>query len=140
DIALYLGPLIHEFGWSTDDWNRLGMATAAAHAIECGGEATGGLYAGGWQDVEGLETLRYPIAEFSEDGTAVISKTPGSGGRVDVGTVSEQMVYEVLDPGNYLTADVTADFTKVTLEQVGPDQVRISGVTGRPRPDTLKVN
>lgn len=140
DIALYLGPLIHEFGWSTDDWNRLGMATAAAHAIECGGQATGGLYAGGWQDVVGLETLGYPIAEFSEDGTAVISKTPGSGGRVDVGTVSEQMVYEVLDPGNYLTADVTADFTKVTLEQVGPDQVRISGVTGRPRPDTLKVN
>lgn len=123
-----------------DDWDRLGMATAAAHSIECGGQATGGLYAGGWQDIPSLETLGYPIAEFSEDGTAVITKTPGSGGRVDVGTVSEQMVYEVMDPANYLTADITADFSNVRLEQVGPDQVRISGATGRPRPDTLKVN
>ena len=140
DIALYLGPLIHEFGWAHDDWQRLGMATAVAHAIECGGQATGGLYAGGWQDVQGLESLGYPIAEVAEDGTAVITKTPGSGGRVDVGTVSEQMVYEILDPARYLTADVTADFTGLTLEQVGPDRVRISGATGRARPDTLKVN
>lgn len=140
DIALYLGPLIHEFGWSTDDWERLGMATAVAHAVECGGQATGGLYAGGWQDVDGLENLGYPIAEVNEDGTAVITKTPGSGGRVDVGTVSEQMVYEILDAANYLTADVTADFSQVRLEQVGPDRVRISGVTGKPRPETLKVN
>jgi hypothetical protein len=140
DIALYLGPLIHEFGWATDDWPRLGMATAAAHAIECGGQATGGLYAGGWSDVTGLETLGYPIAEVAEDGTAVITKTPGSGGRVDVGTVSEQMVYEIHDPANYLTADVTADFSGITLEQVGPDRVRIAGATGRERPATLKVN
>ena len=81
DIALYLGPLIHEFGWKTDDWPRLGMATAVAHAIECGGQATGGLYAGGWQDMPGLETLGYPIAEVAEDGTAFITKTPGTGGR-----------------------------------------------------------
>jgi Acyclic terpene utilisation family protein AtuA len=140
DIALYLGPLIHEFGWAPDDWPRLGMAAAVAHAVECGGQATGGLYAGGWQDVPGLETLGYPIAEVSDDGTAVITKTPGSGGRVDVGTVSEQMIYEILDPGNYLTADVTADFTGLTLEEIGPDRVRIAGATGRPRPDTLKVN
>ena len=140
DIALYLGPLIHEFGWAVDDWPRLGMACAVAHAIECGGQATGGLYAGGWQEVPELEELGYPIAEVSEDGSAVITKTPGSGGRVDVGTVSEQMVYEILDPANYLTADVTADFTGVTLEQVGPDAVRISGATGRSRPETLKAN
>jgi len=140
DIALYLGPLIHEFGWAWDDWDRLGMATAVAHAAECGGQATGGLYAGGWQDVDGLEELGYPIVEVAEDGTGVITKTPGSGGRVDVGTVSEQMVYEVLDPHNYLTADVTADFSGVRLEDVGPDRVRISGVTGKPRPETLKVN
>lgn len=140
DIALYLGPLVHEFGWAVDDWPRLGMATVVAHAIECGGQATGGLYAGGWADVDGLETLGYPIAEVSEDGTAVITKTPGSGGAVTVGTLSEQLVYEILDPGSYLTADVTADFTGVTLTQVGPDRVRISGGTGRARPDTLKVN
>lgn len=140
DIALYLGPLIHEFGWTPDDWERLGMATAVAHAIECGGQATGGLYAGGWADVPGLEDLGYPIADVAEDGTAVITKTPGSGGRVDVGTVSEQMVYEILDPSTYLTADVTADFSQVTLEQVGPDAVRIAGATGRERPATLKAN
>jgi hypothetical protein len=140
DIALYLGPLVHEFGWSLDDWPRLGMATVVAHAIECGGQATGGLYAGGWADVEGLETLGYPIAEVSEDGTAVLTKTPGSGGEVSIGTVSEQLVYEILDPGSYLTADVTADFTGVTLDQVGPDRVRITGGTGRERPATLKVN
>jgi len=140
DIALYLGPLVHEFGWSLDDWERLGMATVVAHAIECGGQATGGLYAGGWADVDGLETLGYPIAEVSEDGTAVLTKTPGSGGEVSIGTVSEQLVYEILDPGSYLTADVTADFTNVTLEEVGPDRVRITGGTGRERPATLKVN
>jgi hypothetical protein len=140
DIALYLGPLIYEFGWSFDDWQRLGMATAVAHCIECGGQATGGLYDGGWQDMPGLERLGYPIAEVSPDGTAVLTKTPDSGGRVDVGTVSEQLIYEVLDTANYLTADVAADFTNVTLEQVGPDRVRVSGAVGKPRPDTLKVN
>jgi hypothetical protein len=140
DIALYLGPLVHEFGWAADDWPRLGMATVVAHAIECGGQATGGLYAGGWADIDGLETLGYPIAEVSEDATAVLTKTPGSGGAVTVGTVSEQLVYEILDPGSYLTADVTADFTGVRLEEVGPDRVRITGGTGRPRPETLKVN
>ena len=140
DIALYLGPLMYEFGWASDDWDRLGMATAVAHAIECGGQATGGLYAGGWQDIPSLETLGYPIAEVSEDGTAIITKTPDTGGRVDVGTLSEQMIYEILDPSNYLTADVTADFSQIRLEQVGPDQVRLSGATGKPRPQTLKVN
>lgn len=140
DIALYLGPLVHEFGWARDDWDRLGMATVVAHAIECGGQATGGLYDGDWAGVPGLEELGYPIAEVFEDGTAVLSKTPDSGGRVDIGTVSEQLVYEVLDPSSYLTADVTADFTQVRLKEVGPDQVRISGGTGRPAPATLKVN
>jgi Acyclic terpene utilisation family protein AtuA len=140
DIALYLGPLIHEFGWAPDDWQRLGMATVVAHCIECGGQATGGLYAGGWQNIPDLENLGYPIAEFAGDGSAVITKTPGTGGRVDVGTVSEQLVYEILDPGRYLTADVTADFSQVALEQVGPDRIRVTGGTGRPRPETLKVN
>ena len=140
DIALYLGPLIHEFGWAPDDWPRLGMATAVAHCIECGGQATGGLYAGGWQEIPDLENLGYPIAEYEQDGTAVITKTPGTGGRVDVGTVSEQLIYEILDPNNYLTADVTGDFSQVALEQVGPDRIRITGATGRPRPQTLKVN
>jgi hypothetical protein len=140
DIALYLGPLRYEFGWAADDWERLGMATAVAHAVECGGQATGGLLAGGWWETDGLEELGYPIAEVSDDGTAVITKTPGSGGRVDIASVSEQMIYEILDPGAYLTADVTADLSGIELEQVGPDRVRITGATGRKAPDSLKVN
>lgn len=140
DIALYLGPLIHEFGWAKDDWHRLGAATAAAHAVECGGQATGGLYSGDWQSVPGLEELGYPIAEVAEDGTAVITKTPGTGGRVDVGTVSEQMIYEIHDPANYITADVVCDLSGIRLEEVGQDRVRLTGATGKPAPETLKVN
>jgi len=140
DVALYIGPLRYEFGWAAGDWHHLGIAAAVAHCIECGAQATGGLYAGGWQHVEGMADIGYPIAEVSADGTAVVTKTPGSGGEVTVGSVSEQMVYEILDPGHYLTADVTGDFSGITLDQVGPDRVRISGVTGKPAPDTLKVN
>lgn len=140
DIALYLGPMRHELGWPADDWYRLGAGTVVAHAIECGGQATGGLYAADWAGVPGLEDLGYPIAQVSEDGTAVITKTPDSGGRVDIGTLSEQLVYEILDPAAYLTADVTADFTGVRLEEIGLDRVRLTGGTGRERPATLKVN
>lgn len=140
DIALYLGPLIHEFGWAWDDWDALAGATAAAHIVECGAQSTGGLFSKGWQDVPGMVDMGYPTAEVYEDGTAIISKTPGSGGDVTVASVSEQMVYEVLDTANYLTADVTADFTGITLEQLGPDRVRVAGVTGKPAPRTLKVN
>lgn len=140
DIALYLGPLIHELGWGWDDWDKLAGGTAAAHIVECGAQSTGGLFSKGWQDIPGMVDMGYPTAEVFEDGTAVISKTPGSGGQVSVASVSEQMVYEVLDTANYLTADVVADFTDITLEQVGPDQVRVAGVTGKPAPKTLKVN
>jgi hypothetical protein len=116
------------------------MGTAIAHCAECGGQATGGLYAGGWEQMDGLESIGYPITTIREDGSAVITKTPGSGGAVTVGTVSEQLVYEMLDPANYLTADAVADCTLVTLEQVGPDAVAISGVSGKPAPAMLKVN
>jgi hypothetical protein len=140
DVALYLGPMRHALGWAADDWERLGMGTAIAHCAECGGQATGGLYAGGWEQMDGLESIGYPITTIREDGSAVITKTPGSGGAVTVGTVSEQLVYEMLDPANYLTADAVADCTLVTLEQVGPDAVAISGVSGKPAPAMLKVN
>lgn len=140
DIALYLAPLIHEFGWAMDDWDKLAGGTAAAHIVECGAQSTGGLFSKGWQDIPGMVDMGYPTMEVFEDGSAIISKTPGSGGDVTVASVSEQMVYEVLDTANYLTADVTADFTGITLEQIGPDQVRVAGVTGKPAPQTLKVN
>jgi hypothetical protein len=140
DVALYIGPMIVEFGWATDDWHHLGIAAGIAHAAECGGQATGGLYSAGWDKVPGMEEIGYPIIEVSEDGTAYITKTSTSGGEVTVGTVSEQMVYEILDPGNYLTADVTGDFSQITLEEVAPNRVKISGLTGREAPATLKVN
>jgi hypothetical protein len=140
DVALYIGPMRHELGWAVDDWHKLGIGAAAAHIVECGAQATGGLYSKDWQNVGGMATIGYPIAEVSEDGSVVITKTPETGGEVSVGSVSEQMVYEILDPGAYLTADVTGDFSQITLEQVGPDRVRVGGVTGRPAPQTLKVN
>lgn len=140
DVALYIGPLLHEFGWAPDDWHKVGIAAAAAHAAECGGQATGGLLDGGWKDVDGMESLGYPIAEVSEDGTVVVTKPAGTGGQVTVASVSEQMVYEIHDPANYLTADVTGDFSQITLTEVGPDRVELAGVTGKPAPETLKVN
>jgi hypothetical protein len=140
DMALYLGPMRHELGWPADDWDHLGPGAGVAHCAECGGQVTGGLFSGGWQDMPRLESIGYPVTTIYENGEAVLSKTPDSGGGVTVATVAEQLVYEVLDPGSYLTADVTADLTDIRLEQAGPDQVRISGVRGRAAPGTLKVN
>jgi hypothetical protein len=140
DVALYIGPMRAEFGWASDDWHHLGIAAGIAHAAECGGQATGGLYSARWEKVTGMEELGYPILEVAEDGTAFITKTATSGGEVTVGTVSEQMVYEIHNPGNYLTADVTGDFTEIRLDEAGPDRIRISGLTGRAAPRTLKVN
>lgn len=140
DAALYLGPMRHELGWAADDWELLGAGTGIAHCVECGGQATGGLYSGGWQEMPRLASLGYPVATVFENGEAIMSKPPQTGGSVTVGTVSEQLVYEVLDPANYLTADSTADVSQIRLEQVAPDQVRISNIHGKPAPDTLKVN
>lgn len=140
DVALYLGPMRYALGWGPEDWELLGAATGVAHLAECGGQATGGLFSGGWQETDRLEWLGYPVTTVYANGEAEISKTPGSGGAVTVQTVSEQLIYEILDPTNYLTADSTADVSQIRLEQVGPDRVHVSGVTGKPRPATLKVN
>lgn len=140
DAALYLGPMRYELGWEADDWELLGAGTGIAHCVECGGQATGGLYSGGWQDMKDLPSLGYPVTTVFENGEAILTKTPGSGGAVTVGTVSEQLVYEVMDPANYLTADCVADISQIKLEQIGPDQVKISNIKGKPAPPTLKVN
>jgi hypothetical protein len=140
DMALFLGPMRYELGWAADDWDKLGAGTGIAHCIECGGQATGGLFAGGWKQVKNLTSIGYPVTTVYENGDAVISKTPDSGGAVTVAGVSEQLVYEVLDPANYLTADVTADISQIRLEQVGPDQVKLTNIRGKPAPATLKVN
>ncbi len=141
DPALFLAPLIHEFGWAMDDWDLLGRGTVVGHLLECAGQITGGYFADpGYKDVPGLARLGFPIAEVAEDGSAVMTKVPGSGGRLSVATCKEQLLYELLDPTAYLQPDVTADFTSVRFTERAPDQIVVSGGSGRVRPDTLKVS
>jgi hypothetical protein len=129
------------FGWRADDWDRLGRATMVGHLLECGAQVSGGYYADpGLKDVPGMARLGYPIAEVSDDGTAIITKPTGSGGRVDAHTVKEQLLYEIHDPAAYLTPDVVADIGDAEVEEIAPDRVRLAGVRGHRRPDALKVN
>ena len=141
DPSLFVGPLSHEFGWAMDDWRRLGQATLIGHLLECAGQVTGGYFADpGYKDVPGLARLGFPIGEVSEDGSVVITKVAGSGGQVTPATCKEQILYEIHDPTRYFTPDVIADFATVTVEEIGPDRVRVQGASGSPRPETLKVS
>jgi hypothetical protein len=140
DPSMFLAPLIHHFGWSTSDMPRLGAGTLVGHLLECGMQITGGYFADpGVKDVPDLANCGFPIAEVAADGSATITKLPGTGGCVTSATVKEQLLYEVHDPKAYLTPDVTADFSGVNIENVGSDRVRISGASGRARPEKLKV-
>jgi len=140
DPSLILAPLVHEFGWGLSDWYFLGAGTAVGHLLECAAQVTGGFFADpGYKDVPDIVNIGFPIAEVREDGTCIISKPPGSGGEVSVRTCKEQMLYEIQDPAAYLTPDVTADFSKVTLSQIGADQVMVKNATGKKRPESLKV-
>ena len=140
DPALFLAPLMHEFGWALDDWDLLGKGTLIGHLLECAGQVTGGYFADpGYRDVPDLANLGFPLAEVASDGSAIITKVPGSGGCVTVATCASQLLYEIENPAAYLQPDVVADFSNVMLTQVGVDRVQVSGATGRPRPDTLKV-
>jgi hypothetical protein len=139
DASLTLAPAVHELGWKWDDWDRLCAGTVAGHLIECGAQATGGLWIN-WEEAPDLANVGYPIAEIDEDGTLRITKPEGSGGAVNIETVSEQLLYEVGDPAAYLTPDVVADFTTVTLREVGRDVVQIEGARGKPATDSYKVS
>ncbi len=139
DTALALGPLVHEFGWAADDWDRLAAGTIAGHVIECGAQATGGNFTR-WWEVPELWNAGYPIVEVESDGSFVVTKHPGTGGLVTVDTVSEQLVYEMGDPSSYITPDVTADFGSIRLEQDGTDRVRVSGIRGRANTPFLKIS
>jgi hypothetical protein len=139
DASLTVGPAVHEFGWRWDDWTLLARATVAGHLIECGAQCTGGMYSG-WHPTIRLSDVGYPIAEIFDDGQLTISKPAGTGGRVCVETVSEQLVYEIGDPEHYLTPDVDADFSAVQINEEGPDCVSVREARGRPRPDRLKVS
>ena len=141
DPSLFLGPLVHAFGWRLDDWTMLGRGTVAGHLLECAGQVTGGYFADpGCKDVPGLARLGFPIGEVCEDGSVVVTKVAGSGGRVTEATCKEQLLYEIHDPSRYQTPDVTADFSEVTVVEVGEDRVRVEGGRGRERPATLKVS
>ncbi|MGF1582403.1 MAG: acyclic terpene utilization AtuA family protein [Gemmataceae bacterium] len=138
DASLTVGPAVHELGWSWDDWDRLCAATVAGHLIECGAQVTGGLWCN-WQEAD-LTNVGYPIAVIDEDGTVRITKPEGTGGAVNVETVTEQLLYEVGDPANYLTPDVVADFTTLDVRACQRDVVKLSGITGKPKTDSYKVS
>ena len=141
DPALFMAPLVYEFGWQTDNWELLGKGTAVGHLLECAGQVTGGYYADpGKKDVPDCDRLGFPIAEVSEDGSFFISKVDGSGGVVDTHTCTEQLIYEIHDPRCYMTPDVIADFSKVSFTQLEKNKVLVEGASGNPHPQTLKVS
>ena len=141
DPALFMAPLIHEFGWAPDDWQRLGQGTVVGHMLECAGQITGGYFADpGFKDVAGLARLGFPIGEVSENGEFVVTKVEGSGGQVTAATCKEQLLYEIHDPTRYYQPDVVADFSRVSIEEIGPDRVRVTGGNGSPRTNTLKTS
>lgn len=139
DPSLVVAPMVYEFGWSWDDFNRLAAATVAGHIVECGAQCTGGNFAN-WKTVPNMAKIGYPIIEAVPDGSFVVTKHEGTGGLVNRQTVTSQLVYEMGDPARYLTPDCIADFTSIQLEEVGPDRVRISGVKGLPPTPTYKVS
>jgi hypothetical protein len=141
DPSLFLAPQMFEFGWASDDWQRLGRGTLVGHLLECAGQVSGGYFADpGFKDVDDLARLGFPLAEIDSYGEALITKVVGSGGRVSRATCTEQLIYEVHDPAAYLTPDVCADFSQVAFVEEAPDRVRAHGAAGRPRPEQLKVS
>lgn len=139
DTGIAVSAPAFEYGWDAEDWNRLASAVVAGHILECGAQSTGGNLTD-WREIPTFQNMGYPIAEFSPDGSFVITKHPGTGGRVSFKTVAEQLVYEMGKPTEYITPDVVADFSTIRLEEVGGDRVRVSGIQGRPRTRFLKVS
>lgn len=141
DPSLVLAPIMYEFDVKEDDYDRIGKGIMTGHLLECAGQITGGYFADpGLKDVPELWNLGFPIAEISEDGEVVITKVEGTGGQVTTATCKEQLIYEIHDPAAYITPDGVADYTNITMEQIGKDRVLIKGATGKPKTDTLKVS
>lgn len=140
DTGLTLGPMIHEFGWPADDWDRLASGTIAGHIIECGAQCTGGNCQVDWKSIPELWDIGYPIVEASADGTFSVTKHAGTGGQITVAGITEQLMYEMGEPQRYITPDCVADFTTVRLDQAGPDVVRVSGIRGKPATEFYKVS
>jgi hypothetical protein len=139
DSATTLGVLMHEFGWTPDDHDLLAAGSLAGHILECGAQATGGIFTD-WEQIPGWENIGYPCIDCTRDGGFVVTKPPGTGGRVSTATVSEQILYEIGDPGCYVLPDVVCDFTQVRVTQEGEDRVRVEGARGRPPPPAYKLS
>lgn len=140
DTGLTLAPMIYEFGWDMNDFNKMSAGTIAGHIIECGGQASGGNFLGDWESVPDLARIGFPIVEAHKDGTFYITKHENTGGLVSVETVSEQLLYEIGDPKEYITPDCVADFTSIHLDQEGKDRVKVYGISGRPATEFYKVS
>jgi hypothetical protein len=139
DPSIVLAPLIYEFGWSMEDMDMMAAGTIAGHIVECGAQCTGGNYVH-WKEIPDMARIGYPVVEAKPDGSFTVTKHEGTGGRVSIETVTSQLVYEMSDPGNYITPDCVADFTSIQLEQSGEDRVGVSGIKGLPATDTYKVS
>jgi hypothetical protein len=140
DTGLALAPMIHEFGWKADDWDRLSAGTIAGHTVECGAQCTGGNCQVDWASIPDFADIGYPIIEAEPDGTFAITKHAGTGGRITVDSIKEQLLYEMGDPHAYITPDCVADFTTIHVEQDGADRVRFSGIQGKPATPFYKVS
>jgi hypothetical protein len=140
DTGLTLAPLIHEFGWIETDWDKLAAGTIAGHIIECGAQASGGNCQYDWRNIPDLANVGFPIVEARADATFIVTKHEGTGGRVNVPAIKEQLLYEMGDPAEYITPDCVADFTTIQLEDAGEDRVRVFGIRGRPATEFLKVS
>ncbi len=140
DTGLTLAPLMHEFGWKFDDWDRVSAGTIAGHIIECGAQASGGNCQFEWDQIPNMANVGFPIVEGQADGSFIVTKHEGTGGRVNVQSVKEQLLYEMGDPKAYITPDVVADFSSIHLENAGEDRVRVFGITGNPSTEFYKVS
>jgi len=141
DPSLFLAPIAHAFGWSLEDWDRMARGTVVGHLLECAGQVTGGYFAEpGLKDIPNMAQLGFPWCDVDADGNGVLGKVAGTGGAITLRTAKEQLLYEVTDPGGYVTPDVVADFTTVRLRETDPDRVAVSGARGRPRTANYKVS
>ena len=140
DTGLTLAPLMHEFDWTFEDWNKVATGTIAGHIIECGAQASGGNCQFDWQNIPDLANVGFPIVEAFPNGEFVITKHEGTGGRVNIPSIKEQLLYEMGDPKSYITPDVVADFTTIQLKDDGENRVRVSGIEGNPNTDFYKVS
>lgn len=140
DTGLTMAPMIYEFGWAQDDWDKLAAGTVAGHINECGAQATGGNFLGDWRSVPDMANIGFPIIEAYPDGSFVVTKHEGTGGQVTRETVSEQLLYEIGDPAEYITPDCVADFTSIIIEDLGNNRVRCSGIKGKPATPFYKVS